>query len=80
MFDYCLENLSNGYTQKEIYSTAAPFVTSPRQQAMFSELCSWMFSTAGVLPNLYPQLLPQYAAEGEHYDMQRTEANATECK
>lgn len=80
MFHHCLGKLSDGCTQKEVFSTAAPLITSPREHAMFSELCSWMFSTAGVLPNLYPQLLPQYAAEGEDYDMQRTETNATECK
>lgn len=80
MFDCCLQNLSNGCTQKEIFSTAAPFVSSPKEHAMFSELCSWMFSTAGVLSNLYPNLLPQYAAEGDHYDIQRIEPSAVECK
>lgn len=80
MFHHCLGKLSDGYTQKEMFSTAAPLITSPRQHAIFSELCSWMFSTAGVLPNLYPYLLPQYAAEGDQYDMQRIKANAIECK
>lgn len=52
-------NLAHGGSQKEIYTTLAPYLESPQQQAVFSELCSSIFSTQGVLTSLYQPLLSQ---------------------
>lgn len=52
-------NLAHGGSQKEVYGTISPYLESPQQHAVFSELCSWIFSTEGVLSSLYQPLLSQ---------------------
>lgn len=52
-------NLAHGGSQKEIYGTFAPCLESPQQHAVFTELCSSIFATEGVLSSLYQPLLSQ---------------------
>lgn len=63
-------DLAHGGSQKEIYGTLAPYLESPQQQDVFSELCSWIFSTEGVLSKLYQPLLSHRAAVGDQDNMQ----------
>lgn len=52
-------DLAQGGSQKEIYGTLSPYLASPQQHTVFSELCSWIFSTEGVLSSLYQPVLSQ---------------------
>lgn len=73
-------NLTHGGNQKQIMEIFAPFLESRQQHAVFSELCSWIFSTQGVLSSLYHPLLSEYAAVGDRDNMERIVTQAAECK
>lgn len=80
MLHHLIGNLARGFSQKEIYRTVAPCLRSSQQHAVFSEVCSWMFATEGVLSTLYQPLLSQHTAGEEYSNMHGLEANVTQCK
>lgn len=75
-----IDKSDSGRTQKEMYRIVAPGFDPPQHYAVFSELCSWMFATEGVLSNVYRPLLSQYAAKAGNDSMQDTVGSATERK
>lgn len=73
-------NLTHGGNQKQIMETFAPCLESRQQHAVFSELCSWIFSTQGVLSSLYQPLLSECAALGNRDNMEGIVTPAAQCK
>lgn len=80
ILDQLIFDLAHGGSQKEIYETLAPCLESSQQRAVFSELCSWIFSTEGVLFTLYQPLLSQRAVAQDQDHMQGIVINDTSCK
>lgn len=72
--------LAHGGSQKEVFGTISSYLESPQQYAVFSELCSWIFSTEGVLSTLYQPLLSQLAAAKSQDNMQGIVVRGTTCK
>lgn len=71
-------SLTHGGSQKQVLGTVAPYLESPQQHEVFSELCSWMFSTQGVLSTLYQSRLSEYTAVGMKDGMLGIVGKATE--
>lgn len=73
-------NLTHGGNQKQTMEIFAPFLESRQQHAVFSELCSWIFSTQGVLSSLYQPLLSTCASLGYRDNREGIVIRAAQCK
>lgn len=73
-------NLTHGGSQKEVLGAISPCLESPQQHEVFSELCSWISSTQGVLSTLYQPRMSEHTAVGMKNGMPEIVGQATECE